>query len=72
MAYKLTTKGEVYALHLIPNTVENAILVYLYEHGKEGPTEIDELVGELHSDESTVLKVINRLLNMENSYIKEV
>jgi len=73
MAYKLTPKGDVYALHLTPNNPENAVLVYLYEHGRSGENvEIDELVGELRSSESVVLKVINRLLNMENPYIKEV
>jgi hypothetical protein len=73
MGYKLTPKGEVYALHITPNTPENAVLVYLYEHGRTGESiEIDELVGELRSTENTVLRIVSRLLNAEHPYVKEV
>ena len=52
MAYKLTPKGETVALHRSANDPEGAVIVYLYEHGRAGElVDIDELVGELNSDE---------------------
>ena len=73
MSYKLTPKGETVALHCSANDPEGAVIVYLYEHGRAGElVDIDELVGELNSDESKILKIISRLLNEENPLIKEV
>ena len=73
MSYKLTPKGEVTALHANANDPEGAVIVYLYEHGRAGElVDIDELVGELNSSETKILKIVNRLLNEENPLIKEV
>lgn len=69
MAYKLTPKGEILAQKIpMAHEAESAILIYLYEH-KE-PIESDELVGELRTKDSVVIRTLNRLINEE--YVKEV
>ena len=69
MAYKLTPLGTVLATKTLrSDSPENAIIIYLYEH--PDPTEVEELVGELHSDESVILRVLNRLVN--TGYVKEL
>jgi hypothetical protein len=71
MGYQLTSLGNIAALKIEGKDPEGAIVVYLYEHKNES-VEIDELVGELRSDETTILRVLNRMLNVDSPYIKEV
>ncbi len=70
MAYQLTPLGKTVAFKL-PNALdaESAVLVYMYEHTE--PIEVEELVGELNSTEAKMLKVLNRLINLESPYVKE-
>jgi len=71
MSYILTSLGKTLALKRTNvNDPEDAVITYLYEHPE--PTEVDELVGELHSSENTILKVVNRLLNADSPLIKEL
>ena len=73
MPYKLTPAGETVALRIpVARNPEEGVLIYLYEH--PGPTgvDVDELVGELSSSESVILKVVNKYINRDPPYLKEV
>jgi len=71
MAYILTPLGKSSAIHLgVPHDLESSLLVYMYEHPE--PLEVDELVGELNSTETAVLREISRQLNKASPYVKEV
>ncbi len=71
MAFILTPMGKTLALkHTNVNDPEDAVICYLYEHNE--PIEVDELAGELRTTEDNIMKITNRLLNMESPFIKEV
>ena len=67
MAYELTALGKTLATkHTDMTNPEDAIICYLYEN--PGPVEIDEIVGELRSDESTVDKILMHLSSTDNPH----
>jgi hypothetical protein len=73
MAYKLTATGEGRALRVAQiEGPEDAVIAFMYDVSKasDNPVELEEILDETHMDDSTALKVMEKLVG--RGHVKEV